>query len=456
MIERIKKLLAPPVFPDDEEKTRLARLLNVILIIVMLLVMMFSVPAFVMTPKIGRVVFELGLAVLSAFMLLMLRRGYVRQAGFLFSLTIWAAVTYGTAQAGGFRGSIMSAYYGIILIAALMLGTWAGVILGGLSILATGGMLWADHLGILPPPLDSDILTTFWVEFSVVVIGIVGLLALVMNSLQEALKRARNNERELAHKVLEVQEFAQKAVEANEFKSRLIARVSHELRTPIGAMLGIAEMLQLSTYGPLSEDQKRLMQRIIINSKHLDQVFTEVLEQSQFEMDQPRIQESDVNLAALMRRIETIHRPNAEQKGLSLRTRLDPNLPPSLICDPTRIESVMSHLINNAIKFTPKGSINVEIFAAESDQWALRVRDTGIGIPTHAHEFIFEPFRQVDEGISRQYGGMGLGLSIVRQLVQAMRGNVTLESQVGEGSTFTVTLPLKRTAYETAKSRLNF
>jgi two-component system, sensor histidine kinase and response regulator len=265
----------------------------------------------------------------------------------------------------------------------------------------------------------------------------------VMNSLQNALFRARRNEHELAQKVLEVQEFAQKAVEANEFKSRLIARVSHELRTPIGAMLGIAEMLQLSTYGSLSDEQKRLMQRIIINSKHLDEVFTEVLEQSQFEMDQPHIQEIGMSLAPLLRRIETIHRPTAEQKGLTLRTRLDAKMPSTLMGDPARIESILSHLISNAIKFTPKGSIHVDIFPAEEEHWALRVRDTGIGIPPDAQDYIFEPFRQVDESISRQYGGMGLGLSIVSQLTQAMQGYVTLESTPGEGSAFTVYLPLK-------------
>jgi signal transduction histidine kinase len=443
MIERIKKLLAPPIFPDDEEKTRLARLLNLILIIVMTLVMIFSVPALVMTPEIGRVVFEFILAGMAAGMLVMLRRGYVRQAGFLLSLILWVVVTYGTLQAGGFRGSIMSAYYGIILIAELMLGAWAGIIFGVLSILATGGMLVADKFHLLPAPAEYDLMTTFWVEFSVVVVGVVGLLTMVMNSLQNALHRARHNEHELAQRVLEVQEFAQKAVEANEFKSRLIARVSHELRTPIGAMLGIAEMLQLSTYGPLSEEQKRLMQRIVVNSRHLDQVFTEVLEQSQFELGQPRVQEIDMSLTPLLRRIEAIHRPSAEQKGLSLHTRLDTNMPSSIIGDPARIESILTHLVNNAIKFTRKGSITIEIFLVEDQQWALRVSDTGIGIPPDAQDYIFEPFRQVDESISRQYGGMGLGLSIVSQLTQAMQGHITVESQPGEGSVFTVYLPLK-------------
>jgi signal transduction histidine kinase len=444
MIERIQKLLAPPVFSDDEEKTRLAKLLNLILIIVMLLVMVFSVPALVMTPEIGRVAIELILAALAGFMLLMLRRGYVRQAGFLFSLTIWAAVTYGTYEAGGFRGSIMSAYYGIILIAALMLGSQAGWIFGILSIVATGWMLLADQNGTLPLPPEYANLTTFWVEFAVVVVGIMGLLMLVMNSLNEALHRARRNERELAQKVIEVQEFAQRAVEASEFKSNLIARVSHELRTPMGAMLGMAEMLQLEAYGPMPPQQKNLMLRIIENTKDLDRVFSELLVQSQIETGQLSIQEVRVAPASLLRQVEAIYRPSAEKGGLSFQTRLDPTLPSVLLSDPLRLETILANLIRNAIKFTAKGSVKVEFLLVNAEEWAIKVRDTGIGIPLEAQGLIFEPFRQVDESISRRYGGVGLGLSIVSQLTQAMRGQVTVESQVGQGSTFTVILPLKR------------
>ncbi|MFZ6029021.1 MAG: sensor histidine kinase [Chloroflexota bacterium] len=443
MIDRIKKLLAPPVFQGDEEKTRLARLLNVILIIVMLLVMLFSVPALVITPQIGRVAIEFLLAALAVGMLFLLRRGYVRPAGFLLSLTIWGMVTYGTYEAGGFRGSIMSAYFGIILIAELMLGAWAGIVFGVLSIVATGWMLLADQANLLPPVPEYATLTTFWVEFSVVVIGVVGLLTLVMNSLHEALHRARRNERELAQKVIEVQEFAQRAVEASDFKSRLIARVSHELRTPLGAMLGIAEMLQLAAHGSLPPEQKDLMLRIIENSRHLDRVFSGLVVQSELEAGQLSIREIPTSPAHLLRQVETIHRPDAERKGLSLHTHLDPTLPPILVSDPMRLETVLANLLRNAIKFTESGSIAVEVLSADADRWVLKVSDTGIGIPADAHGYIFEPFRQVDESISRRYGGVGLGLSISNQLVQAMKGSITVESELGKGSTFTVSLPLR-------------
>jgi len=448
MLQKIAKFFAPPVFPDDEEKTRLARLLNMISITVMLLVMMFSVPALVMTPELGRIAIEFVLLVLAIGILVMLRRGSVREAGFLLSLIIWSMVTYGTYEASGFRGSIMSAYFGIILIAELMLGAWAGAAFGIISILATGLMALADGYGLMPPAPDYATLSTFWIEFSVVVVGVVGLLSIVMNSLQQTLQRARSNERELALKVLEVQDFAQKAIEASEFKSRLIARVSHELRTPLGAMLGMAEMLYLATYGPLNEEQKGLMQRIIENSRQLDQVFSELLEQSQIETGQLTLREIDVTPAGLLRQVDALYRPRAEQKGLTYRSRLDPSLPDKIICDPARVDTILANLINNAIKFTPKGSVNVEFFCPDPEHWALRVTDTGIGIPPEARQHIFEPFRQVDEGISRQFGGVGLGLSIVSELAQVMKGKIDLQSQVGQGSQFTVTFPLQKKPVE--------
>ena len=150
MIAWLRKILAPPVFEGDEEKTRVARLLNIILLFVMVLVMLFSVPAWFTTPEVGRIAIELFLALWAIIMLVMLHRGFVRRSGFLLSFTLWAAVTVGTYEAGGFSGSIMSAYFGIILIAELLLGIWAGVIFGALSIAAAGLMVYLDAQGLLP------------------------------------------------------------------------------------------------------------------------------------------------------------------------------------------------------------------------------------------------------------------------------------------------------------------
>ena len=443
MLARIRAFLQPPVFEDDEEKTRIARLLNIILIAVMILVMLFSVPALWMTPEVGRVLIELLLVGWSFFMLILMRRGQVQLSGILFSLTLWAVVSYGTYEAGGFRGSTMSAYFGIILIAELLLGARTGVLIGVLSIAVTGWMLIGDGQGWLPSPPEYANLTTFWVEFSTVVIGVVGLTSLVINSLKQALARARHNEKELAVKVKEVEILANQAIEANEFKSQLIARISHELRTPLGALVGMSEMLEHDVYGPLSPAQKDITGRIIHNSKTLEHVFSEFLDQSQIDSGKLILQNSPFSIRDLIHNIHETYLLKAQSKGLTLSFEINSEIPEQLIGDERRIEQIVSNLVVNAIKFTKSGHVHIKVFCLSSLQWVVAVSDTGIGISEEIKSYIFEPFRQADETIKREYGGVGLGLSIVKQLVQAMNGTVNVDSVVGKGSVFTAVFPLQ-------------
>jgi signal transduction histidine kinase len=409
----------------------------------MALVMAFSVPAFVMTPEIGRVVIEIVLALWAVLMLVLLRRGYVYLAGFLLSLTLWVVVSYGTYEAGGFHGSTMSAYFGIILIAELLLGSRAGAIFGVLSIAVTGFMFYGDEQGWMPPPANYATLSTFWIEFSVVVIGVVALLSLIINSLRRALDRARRNEKELAVKVEETRVLAQKATEANEFKSQLLARISHELRTPLGALMGMTEMLQENVYGPLTPAQQDITHRIINNSQALQHVFGELLDQSQIESGQLRLKEEEFSPKTLSQNVYLQCLPLAERKGLALQVEVDPDLPDKLIGDKTRIEQSLSNLVVNAIKFTGIGEVLICVRKEDDRYWTLQVKDTGIGIPEETLTPIFEPFRRADESTRREYGGVGLGLAIVKQLVSAMNGSINVESEVGRGSTFTIVLPLK-------------
>jgi signal transduction histidine kinase len=133
---------------------------------------------------------------------------------------------------------------------------------------------------------------------------------------------------------------------------------------------------------------------------------------------------------------------DAQEKDLQLEGQIAPELPEMLWGIPSRVEQILYHLTSNAIKFTQAGSVCVALLRPDEGHWAVRVSDTGIGIPKEQRESIFEPFRQVDETIAREYGGMGLGLSIVKRLVSSLKGKIRLESEPGEGSTFTVILPL--------------
>ena len=243
--------------------------------------------------------------------------------------------------------------------------------------------------------------------------------------------------------IKEVQEMARKASEANEFKIRFIARVSHELRTPLGALLGMSEMLQENVYGPLSPAQMDITQRIINNTHALERTFTELLDQSQIELGQLRLKEAEFSPKELVQEVYSNNLALALQKGLAMHVEVDSALPDVIIGDKTRIEQILSNLVVNAIKYTQTGSILIRARKEGVAHWILQVKDSGVGISKGDQAFIFEPFRQADETMGRRYGGVGLGLAIVQQLVTIMNGSVSVESELGRGSTFTVALSLR-------------
>lgn len=438
-MKTLHNLLTPPVFKDDEEKTRIARLLNIILITVMALVILFSVPAFLLTPHIGRILIELILAAWSVIMLVILRRGYVRPAAFLLSLTLWVVISYGTYDAGGFRGSMMASYFAIILIAELLIGTKAGITFGALSILFTGWLVYADGAGILPPKAAYATVNTLWGEFSSVVIGMVVILSLVVNSLHDAVERARKKERELALKMQESQKLAAHLAKNYAFLESFIRRIGHEARTPMGAMLGYAELI---LEGPLTALQKDQAQRIVNNTNALTFLFNGLLDTFQIQSGQLVLSENEYRLDELVLLVQSNHSAMADKKKLLLKIDVDPQMPDVLVGDRLRIGQILSNLVSNAIKFTKIGEVNVRLQKISDMEWKIEVSDTGIGIAEDVQGFIFQPFRQADESTTRRYGGIGLGLSVSYELVTLMGGSISVKSEPGKGSTFTIILPL--------------
>jgi signal transduction histidine kinase len=242
--------------------------------------------------------------------------------------------------------------------------------------------------------------------------------------------------------IKDIQALAERTAESNEFKTRFIARISHELRTPLGALLGMSEMLQQNVYGPLTPAQMDITQRIINNTHVLERVFAELLDQSQLETGQMRLKQEEFAPLVLVQLVHSNNLPFALQKGLTMRIDVDHSLPGTLFGDRARIEQILSNLVINAIKYTQNGGIEISARREGDAHWLLQVKDSGIGISEENLNFIFEPFRQADETVGRQFGGVGLGLAIVKQLVMAMNGDVRVESKIGQGSTFIVILPL--------------
>jgi len=448
MWARIRKVLSPPVFPGDEEKTRVAGMLNITLWIVLLMVVAFMIPAFIIAPDLQRILVGFVLVLVAVGMQVLMRRGHVRLAAIALSSVLFVVISIGTYLSGGFRGSNLSAYFGIVLIAGLLLGNWTALAFGLASVAFAGWLVYTDAQGLLPPAPATATPITFWGEFSAVLVGMIGLLALVMTNLQRAYERAKRKESEMSFKLVESQQLAIWAQEASEFKSRLLARVSHELRTPLGAIVGMAEMLQMDAYGPLTDKQEELLERITVNSKYLETAFSELLEQSRIDKDVLNMQAASFSPARVLERVIPDLRKLAEQKGLEFAIQIAPDLPERLWGVSISVEQILIHLIRNAIKFTEAGSVSVDLCKVDGKRWAMRVADTGIGIPREHQVSIFEPFRQVDESTARNYGGVGLGLSIVKRLTAALGGVVRVESEPGQGSTFTVTLPYVKPTIE--------
>ncbi len=233
------------------------------------------------------------------------------------------------------------------------------------------------------------------------------------------------------------------ALEASRYKSELIAKVSHELRTPLSAILGYAEFLYKETFAPLTPQQKHFTAEILDSVKYLNSLINDLLDVSQIERGTVKIQIAPFEVRKMVDQVGEALAPLAKTRGLRFTTEVAPDLPAALPGDQRRVRQILTNLVNNAIKFTEKGSVAVHIKLADQQHWVMQVTDTGPGISTEAQARIFESFWQADGSSTRKQRGHGLGLSIVKQLTELMGGEVTLDSTLGRGSTFKVVLPLE-------------
>jgi signal transduction histidine kinase len=230
------------------------------------------------------------------------------------------------------------------------------------------------------------------------------------------------------------------AEEASRLKTEFLSMVSHELRTPLNAIMGYSGLLLEGLSGKIDEKAHQMVNRIDLNSQRLLSLINDLLDLSGIETGSITISNLTFDPHKLADQWDKQYRVLAENAGLAFDIQVDPQLPQTLYGDPNRITQVVANLISNACKFTEEGSVTLKV-DYDVIEWRLTVTDTGIGIQDDALQFIFERFRQVDGSATRLYGGTGLGLTIVEQLVHLMGGRVTVESEYGEGSSFTVSLP---------------
>ncbi|MDC4224263.1 MAG: GAF domain-containing sensor histidine kinase [Candidatus Manganitrophus sp.] len=232
------------------------------------------------------------------------------------------------------------------------------------------------------------------------------------------------------------------AQQASERKSMLLSTVSHELMTPLNAIIGYTDLLIDETFGPVGEGQRMPLEGVQRNASDLLRLIDNLLNLAHIESGKMELRIEPVHLAPLLRELILDLKPLIEHKSVFLRLSVQPNLPP-IESDPAKIRQILTNLLTNAIKFTKNGEINVTVKLVQDQGGAeLAIRDTGIGISETMRKRIFEPLHQVDGEDGREFGGVGLGLAIVNQLLDYIGGSIRLENELGRGSTFTVFLPL--------------
>jgi protein-histidine pros-kinase len=225
----------------------------------------------------------------------------------------------------------------------------------------------------------------------------------------------------------------------SEAKSRFLAAMSHELRTPLNSVLGFAQLLAMQEVGALNPKQERYVSVIESSGKHLLALINGILDLARVASGHVTVRPEQLALATLINDAIERMRPMSDNKGLRLTVASDATL--TVWADHQRLHQVILNLLSNAIKFTPVGGeISVEATAL-GEMARISVRDTGVGIPAEHLDTIFEEFTQVESGMVRSEEGTGLGLPLSRRLVELMAGTIQVESDVGHGSTFTVTLP---------------
>jgi PAS domain S-box-containing protein len=266
---------------------------------------------------------------------------------------------------------------------------------------------------------------------------------------EEALRELNESlEKKIAERTADLQIALARAKAADQIKSAFLATMSHELRTPLNSIIGFSGIMLQGLAGDLNAEQKKQLGMVRNSARHLLALINDVLDISKIEAGELEVSFKAFDIKGSIERIVASIMPMAEKKNLALSADLK-NLPDDFISDQRRVEQMLLNLLSNAVKFTEKGTVKLsaeissQLAGREGSVLMVRIADTGIGIQAEHLSTIFQAFRQIDVGISRQHEGTGLGLAISRRLADRLGGEIQVESQFGHGSVFTLILPFK-------------
>ncbi|MDJ1504319.1 ATP-binding protein [Xanthocytophaga agilis] len=247
--------------------------------------------------------------------------------------------------------------------------------------------------------------------------------------------------------IVKLDESEKKAREAARVKENFLANMSHEIRTPLNAILGFTNLLKSHKQDAAQADFTDSIQKA---GENLLSIVNDILDLSKIEAGMVRIEANPFSVRGLVHSVETLFGERMREKGLVLQTDIEASVPDTLIGDATRLTQILVNLLGNALKFTEKGHISVRVITKSATDTTIRlgfsIRDTGIGIDTKKLAAIFERFQQAEDSTTRNYGGTGLGLSIVKELIEIQGGEISVESEVGKGTTFYFCIPYQISA----------
>ena len=273
-----------------------------------------------------------------------------------------------------------------------------------------------------------------------------GMRAVADGELDHQLSYRAERHDEFGRLATSFREMSQQLAELDKLKAEFASIASHELKTPINVILGYLQLMEEEIYGPLNEKQKQVTQTLEAQAKSLARLAAQLLDANRFEAGGGRIEPRPINLGAMLDELERSFHVLAVQRGITFRVVRRPGLPEEVTWDAERMNEVTGNLLSNAFKFTPSGG-RVELDAGpdEDDCIRLAVCDTGAGIPADQLPHVFQKFYQADNQDSASAMGTGLGLAITKGIVEAHQGQITCESTEGEGTTFTLLLPVVAT-----------
>ncbi|GAB5493444.1 MAG: hypothetical protein Phog2KO_36590 [Phototrophicaceae bacterium] len=283
---------------------------------------------------------------------------------------------------------------------------------------------------------------TFAMLLSILYIVLFFIIRYAENILRIHHSQVQISNRQLQNTNIDLNEANSRAEEATRLKSRFLSTMSHELRTPLNAIIGYSGIITSGISGHVDGKTLEMVQRIQDSGQYLLILINNILDISIIESGGITIAEDKTSVRDLLDTLSEQLQGLAYEKNLDFAIHVDANVPVYLMMDSARVKQILVNLLANAIKFTDKGTITLDV-SWKSNLLVMSVLDTGIGIPPHAIDYIFDEFRQADETSTRVYEGTGLGLAIVRKFTESMNGTVTVQSDIGEGSIFTVKLPLK-------------